>query len=119
PRDEETLSHARPPRRAVGPLPFTPCWTRRCVMLSLLTGYLVVVGGATAGVQAARGVVRGVGRLAQGEPRAALAQVAGGLVAPVLSLVHQAAQLGGEVCLVAASLGDEGRQTDVRQGRAA
>jgi hypothetical protein len=88
-------------------------------MFGMLTAYLLVVGGATAGVQAARGVVRGVGKLVQGEPREALAEVAGGLAAPVVSLVHQAAQLGGEVCLVAAALSDDGGLGDVQPGRAA
>jgi len=87
-------------------------------MLNFLAAYLAVVGGATAGLQAARGVVRGLGKLIEGEPRQALAEVAGGLAAPFLSLVHQATQLGAEVCQVAGVLGDDG-QPGVRLDRAA
>jgi hypothetical protein len=87
-------------------------------MLSICTDYLALVGGAAAAVQVSRGLVRGVGRLVQGEPREALAEVAGGLVAPVVSVVHQMTQLAGEVCCVAAALTDDGRQEDVRLHRA-
>jgi len=87
-------------------------------MLNFLAAYLAVVGGATAGLQAARGVVRGVGKLIEGEPRQALAEVAGGLLAPVVAFVHQATRLGAEVCEVAGVLGSEG-QPGVRFDRAA
>ena len=87
-------------------------------MLNLLAAYMVIVGGATAGLQAARGVVRGVGKLVEGEPRKALAEVAGGLAAPFVSLVCHATQLVAEVFEVAGVLGDDG-QPGVRLDKAA
>jgi len=87
-------------------------------MFGMIAAYMVIVGGATAGLEVARGMVRGVGKLIEGEPRQALAEVAGGLAAPFLSLVHQATQLGAEVCQVAGVLGADG-ESDVRLDRAA
>jgi len=49
----------------------------------LITFYLAVVGTFTASTQAMRGVVRGVGKLIEGQPREALGEVAGGLAAPL------------------------------------
>ena len=80
-------------------------------MIHLFSLYLAVVGGVTAGTQVARGAVRGVGRLAQGDPRGAAAEVIGGLVAPVVSAVHQFQQLGVDVCVSVAVL-TSGRPED-------
>jgi hypothetical protein len=73
-------------------------------MLHVFSLYLAVVGGATAATQVARGAVRGAGRLAQGDPRGAAAEVIGGLVAPVVSAVRQLEQLGVDVCVSVAVL---------------
>jgi hypothetical protein len=73
-------------------------------MLHVFSLYLAVVGGVTASTQVARGAVRGAGRLAQGNPRGAAAEVIGGLVAPVVSAVHQFQQLGVDVCVSVAVL---------------
>ncbi len=54
-------------------------------MFGLLTMHLAAVAGAAAAVQVTRGVVRGAGRLARGEPRGALAEVGGGLAAPAVA----------------------------------
>jgi hypothetical protein len=78
-------------------------------MLHVFSRYLAVVGGVTAGTQVARGAVRGAGRLAQGDCRGATAEVIGGLVAPVVSAVHQLEQLGVDVCVSVAVL-TSGRQ---------
>ena len=59
--------------------------------------YLAVTGGVSAGLQVARGVVRGVTRLIEGEPRAAVGEVVGGLVAPVASAIGQGRKLTGEI----------------------
>ena len=73
-------------------------------MLQLLGAYLAVAGGVSAGAQVARGAVRGAGRLARGDGRGALVEVAGGLAAPVVSAVHQLSRLGAEVCQSATTL---------------
>jgi hypothetical protein len=73
-------------------------------MLQLLGAFLAVAGGVSAGAQVARGAVRGAGRLAKGDTRGALAEVAGGLAAPVVSAVHQLSRLGAEVCQSATAL---------------
>jgi hypothetical protein len=56
--------------------------------MSFLTAYVVVAGTFTAGLQVARGVVRGAGKLIVGDTRGALAEVAAGAVAPVMSAYH-------------------------------
>src|ERR1700729_1566082 len=66
--------------------------------------YLLAVGGGHPGAQVARGVVRGAGKLIDGEPRAALAEVAGGVVAPLVSAVSQFSKLGEEICETAIDL---------------
>jgi hypothetical protein len=73
-------------------------------VLHVFSLYLAVLGGVTAGTQVARGAVRGVSRLAQGDPRGAAAEVIGGLVAPVVSAVRQLEQLGVDVCVSVAVL---------------
>jgi hypothetical protein len=57
----------------------------------------------------ARVAVRGAGRLARGDGRGALVEVAGGLAAPVVSAVHQLSRLGAEVCQSATALTAEAR----------
>jgi hypothetical protein len=71
--------------------------------------YLAVTGGVSAGLQVARGVVRGVTRLIEGEPRAAVAEVVGGFVAPMASAIGQGRQLTGEIyeAVTAISAGGE------------
>ncbi len=73
-------------------------------MIGLLTAYLAVVGGVAAGAQVGRGITRGVSRLLHGDPRGALAEVAGGLAAPAVTAAHQLALLGQEVCSSAVEL---------------
>jgi hypothetical protein len=74
-------------------------------MLQFVGAYLAVAGG----VQVARGAVRGAGRLAKGDGRGALVEVAGGLAAPVVSAAHQLSRLGSEVCQSATTLTAEAR----------
>jgi hypothetical protein len=66
-------------------------------MFGLLTSYLMVAGGVAAGAQVARGVAHGVSQLLHGDPRGALVEVAGGLVAPALTAAGQLFCLGQEV----------------------
>jgi tetrahydromethanopterin S-methyltransferase subunit D len=86
-------------------------------MLGFITVHLVVIGGATAALQTARGITRGVGKLVAGEPGAALAEMVGGLVAPLVSLANQAMRLIDDVHQVAASLGEDPNE-DTWLGRA-
>jgi predicted ThiF/HesA family dinucleotide-utilizing enzyme len=72
----------------------------------LFVSYVLVVGGFTAGVQVIRGVVRGAGKLIEGEPKTALIEIAGGVMAPVASAVGQVYKLGAEVCRTAGVLAD-------------
>jgi hypothetical protein len=67
-------------------------------MGSAVMMYLAVTGGVSAGLQVTRGVVRGVTRLIEGEPRAAVGEVIGGVVAPVASVLNQGSKLTGEIC---------------------
>ena len=65
--------------------------------MNVFVAYLVVAGGVTAGIQVGRGVVRGAGKLIDGEPKAALREVGAGLVAPVRSACDQVRSLGDDV----------------------
>lgn len=58
--------------------------------------YLGYVGGTAAGLQVARGVIRGAGQLACGHPGAALVEVACGVVAPLRSVYDETCKLGGD-----------------------
>ena len=78
-------------------------------MIGLFVKYLSVAGGTAAGTQVVRGVMRGATRLARGDGRGALAEVAGGLGSPLMAALHQIKQLGTEVHRSASSL-----TTDVR-----
>jgi len=69
--------------------------------MHLITFYLAVVGTFTASTQAMRGVVRGVGKLIEGQPREALGEVAGGLAAPLKTAFNQVCHLGEDVCKTA------------------
>jgi len=69
--------------------------------MHLITFYLAVVGTFTASTQAMRGVVRGVGKLIEGQPREALGEISGGLVAPLKTAYSQAYRLGEDVCQTA------------------
>ena len=79
-------------------------------MIQVFGLYLAVAGGASAGAQVARGVVRGAARLARGDVRGALAETAGGLAAPVVTAVGQFSQLGADVYKSVVSLTAEVRQ---------
>jgi hypothetical protein len=81
--------------------------------MGFFAAYLMAVGGFTAGVQVVRGVVRGAGKLIEGEPRTALAEMAGGMVAPLFSAYVQVCQLGEDVWRSVGALtesGDEERK---------
>jgi hypothetical protein len=75
--------------------------------MHLVTFYLAVVGTFTASMQAMRGVVRGAGKLIEGQPRTALGEVAGGFLAPVKSAYTQACRLGEDVFRTVSALGAE------------
>ena len=74
------------------------------------TGRLPYTGGVSAGLQVARGVVRGVTRLFEGEPRAAVGEVVGGLVAPVASAIGQSRKLTGEIYDAVRAISASGEQ---------
>jgi hypothetical protein len=65
--------------------------------MSLLATYAAVVGGFPAGVQMVRGIVRGAGKVIEGDVRGALTEAAGGFVAPVVSACSQVCRLGEDV----------------------
>jgi hypothetical protein len=75
--------------------------------------YLAVAGGISGGLQVVRGAVRGATRLIQGQPRAAVGEVVGGVVAPVASAVNQATQLAGNVFAAALAIANVGHQEPV------
>jgi hypothetical protein len=75
--------------------------------MHLVTFYLAFVGTFTATTQAARGVIRGVGKLIEGQPRAALGEVVGGLMAPAKSAYTQACRLGEDVFRTVSTLSAE------------
>jgi hypothetical protein len=83
-------------------------------MGSFFMAYLTVVGGVSAGLQVARGFVRGVTRLTEAEPRAAVAEVVGGFVAPMVSAIDQSRKLTGEIydAVRAISASGEGERLD-------
>jgi hypothetical protein len=72
--------------------------------MNWLMTYIAVAGSAVAGAQVARGAVRGVRRLAQGDPRGAVTQFAGGLLAPARSACHEVLRLGAEALAAAAAI---------------
>jgi hypothetical protein len=59
----------------------------------ILTGYLLVTGGLTGGLRVVRGVVRGASRALAGDARGALAEAAGGLLAPAVGVYREAGLL--------------------------
>jgi hypothetical protein len=78
-------------------------------------GYFMVAGGLAAGLQAARGVVRGCSKLVQGDARGAVAEVAGGLIAPAGRVFHEAGRLGLDVLACAAAIaGDQAEEAAPR-----
>jgi hypothetical protein len=76
----------------------------------ILTGYFLSAGGLTAGLRAARGVVRGIGRALAGDPRGALAEAAGGLIAPAAQVSREARLLIADALEAAEALTDGGDQ---------
>ena len=78
--------------------------------MNFLLGYLAFAGTAVASLQASRGVARGISRLVEGDHRAALAEVVGGLVAPARSVVVEAAKMAVDAMACAASLCGEGEE---------
>jgi hypothetical protein len=65
--------------------------------VGIVTTYLAVAGGISAGAQATRGLVRAAARLAGDDVRGAMAEAVGGLTAPVASACAQVRLLGTEV----------------------
>jgi hypothetical protein len=72
--------------------------------MGLFTSYVFVAGSLSASAQIARGLVRGAGKLVQGDPKGALVEAAGGVIAPATSAVSQLFKLGSEVFEVASNL---------------
>lgn len=85
--------------------------------MNLVLAYCMVVGGMSAAAQVARGVVRGAGRLAAREPRAALVEVAGGLYAPLPTACGHLMLLGGEVRAAAQAMARTARDPSDKQPR--
>jgi hypothetical protein len=61
--------------------------------MNILAAYLMVAGGISAGLQVTRGAVRGTGRLLAGDPKGALAEVTGGLLAPAATVYREVGKL--------------------------
>jgi hypothetical protein len=61
--------------------------------MEIIWGYFIMTGTAAALLQAARGLVRGCAKLMQGDSKAAVAEVAGGLVAPACKVADEAGKL--------------------------
>ena len=76
--------------------------------MNILTGYLVIAGGLTAGLRVVRGVVRGTARALTGDARGALAEAAGGLVAPAVEAYREAGLLVTDALDAAQALTDGG-----------
>jgi hypothetical protein len=72
--------------------------------MHFFVAYLTVTGGLAAGLQVSRGLVRAAGRLLEGEPRAALAEALGGVVAPAQRVVGEAICLGIDAWAAAQTL---------------
>jgi hypothetical protein len=70
--------------------------------------YLAVTGGLSAGMQVSRGLVRAAERLFEGEPRAALAEAVGGVLAPAQRVVGEAICLGLDAWAAAQALTGSG-----------
>src|ERR1700737_2722242 len=102
-----------------GPKGLAPFLNGGSDMGEFFVAYLAVAGGLSAGLQVTRGVIRGVTRLIEGEPRAAVGEVVGGFVAPVATAIDQAGKLSGEVwtAMVAISTSGEEATPDWRAPR--
>lgn len=90
--------------------------------MSVIGSYLAMTGGLAAGVQIVRGFVRAAGKLVEREGRAALVEMAGGVVAPARTACHQIVLLGHDVMAVAQDLvgdPDEARALTLRVPRTA
>ena len=85
-------------------------------MLSALTGCIGFFGTVTAATQVARGMVRSLGKLKQGDPYGALSEIAGGVLAPVTSAIGQAMRLGEDVIVAATGLSLEEASHRVQEG---
>jgi hypothetical protein len=72
--------------------------------MQILAAYLVVAGGISASLQVARGMVRGTGRLLAGDPRGALGEVAGGLLAPAAQVYKEVGKRTIDVIVAAQAL---------------
>jgi hypothetical protein len=85
-----------------------------------LVGYVVAVGTLNATLQVTRGLTRGAGKLIEGRPREALAEAAGGLLAPLLQAADQYARLAldayGAACAIAGQEAGNGRGARRRGG---
>ncbi len=73
-------------------------------MFGVMVKYLAVAGVVAGAAQVGRGVTRGLSRVIRGDLRGALAEVVGGLAAPVVTSVSQVVLLGQEVCCSVAEL---------------
>jgi hypothetical protein len=82
-------------------------------VMELIWGYFVVTGTAAALLQAARGLVRGYAKLVEGDTRAAVAEVAGSLVAPACSVAREAGKLAQDAlaCAWAIAADNEKQKT--------
>ena len=78
--------------------------------MTILTGYFLSAGGLTAGLRVTRGLVRGTGRALAGDPRGALAEAAGGLIAPAAQVSREARLLVADALEAAEALTDGGDQ---------
>ena len=80
--------------------------------MNILTGYLLVTGGLTGGLRVVRGVVRGAGRALAGDARGALAEAAGGLIAPGAQVSREARLLVTDALEAAQALTDGGEREE-------
>jgi hypothetical protein len=72
--------------------------------MTILTGYFLSAGGLSAGLRVTRGLVRGTGRALAGDPRGALAEAAGGLIAPAVQVYREAGLLIADALSAAGGL---------------
>ena len=77
---------------------------------NILTGYFLSAGGLSAGLRVTRGLVRSAGRALAGDPRGALAEAAGGLIAPAVQVYREASLLIADALEAAQALTDGGER---------
>jgi hypothetical protein len=84
--------------------------------MNILAAYLMVAGGISAGLQVTRGAVRGTGRLLAGDPKGALAEMTGGLLAPAAQVYREVGKLTIDVIVAAQALTGDDSEEEMTEG---